>query len=248
MNLGFIIALIYFVILSFWVLTFFVYFIWATKPHFILPGTTPQIYITIMTNIHSILLRIFGILFIVVTVVIIVLFFIWLIFKSLPWPLNFLAEIPPLGELNQAGVFALFERIFSVILSFSLPHQKFSDIVKAVNAFLKKFLIKFLEKYNPPLAEKFKQTPDSKLPEPEKVDTTQPTYGYDPELVLKNKLSNIIDMQTQNCIANNTSHINPNMSSTDKLTLNLSNKMESVKCHFMSIEPKVKLNLLNKIL
>jgi len=249
-NLGFIIALIYFVVIAFWVITALFYFIYVTKPPNILPGTTPQIYITIMKGIHNVLTRVFGYTFVIVTVIVVVLFFIWLILKSLPWPMNYLAEIPPLNELRDAGVFALYERIIEILMRFEGPRVVFKDVSLAISGFLKKFLIKFLDEYNPELAEKLRNAPGEKLPEPEKQEEKEANEDKQKnkdKKAMMNRMSNIIDESIERCIMNNKKNITNEMSSSEKIKTNMMNRFGEIQCQLLAIEPKVKMNITNNI-
>lgn len=249
-NLGFIIALIYFVVIGFWTITALFYFIYLTKPPDILPGTTPQIYITIMKGIHNVLTTVFGYTFVIVTVIVVVLFFIWLILKSLPWPMNYLAEIPPLNELRDAGVFALYERIIEILMKFEGPRVVFKDISLSITGFLKKFLIKFLDKYNPQLAEKLRNAPGEKLPELEKeeeYESKEEKQKNKDKKSMMNKMSNIIDESIERCIMNNKKNITNDMSSSEKLKTNMMNRFGEIQCQLLAIEPKVKMNITNNI-
>jgi hypothetical protein len=247
MNLGFIIALIYFVIIGFWFITACFYFIYLTKPFNILPGTTPQIYITIMKNIHDICMKAFGYLFVCVTIIIIILFIIWFILKSLPWPLNYMSEIPPLKELNEAGVFRLYENLLKIILSFSGPQTKFKQFIESITGFLKKFLIKFLEEYNPKLAEHLKSAPGTTLPLPEKTSEKPQNKKYNPNKILDKKIQDVIDKQIDVCIFKNNENITSDMTTSEILQKNMMNRFNVIQCKLLAIEPKIKINLTNKI-
>ena len=246
-SIGFIIALIYFIVLSFWFITFIFYFIWKIKPVNILPGTTPPIYIAVMKSIHNILARGFGYAFIGVTIVVVILFIIWFILKSLPWPLSTLSEIPPLNELREAGVFNLYERILLSILSFSGPKKKFDDISLSIIGFLKKFLIKFAEEYNPELAEKLKNAPGNEMPKPDAPPKREKDENKASNF-LKNKMGSVIDKNIEQCIIKKTKDIRSDMSSSDILKTNMMNRFNSIQCELLAIEPKLKINVTNNVM
>tara|TARA_Y100000389_G_scaffold50722_1_gene46421 strand:- start:7827 stop:8579 length:753 start_codon:yes stop_codon:yes gene_type:complete len=247
-NLGFIIAVIYFIVLSFWALTILFYFIYFTKPVDILPGTTPQIYITIMKSIHNVLSRVLSYVFVIVTVIVVLLFLIWLILKSLPWPMNYLSEIPPLNELRETGIFAMFEKMINVLLNFSGPRQVFNDISGTIIGFLKEFLIKFAEEYNPTLAEKLKQAPGNEMPKPEKSpEKPKDKENKDDGKVLSDTMDRVIEKNIEQCIMKNKIHITNEMSTSEILKNNMMNRMYGIQCQLMAIEPKLKINVTNNI-
>lgn len=249
MNLGFIIAFIYFIIILFWVLNFFFYFLWLTKPAGIFWDVFPRIYVTIISTINQILLRIFGYIFFILTIVLLLLYFIWLILKSLPWPMDFLSEIPPLGGLREAGIFTLFDRIFEIFLELKGPQSIFKDISFAITGFLKKFLIKVYEETNPTVAEKLKQLPSDEPPEPEgPPKRPEPENKHDPEKYLKDTMGSVIDKNIQHCIRQNTQNITPDMNTFETLQTNLLNRFNNILCQLKAIEPNVKVNITNNIL
>lgn len=160
MGLGFIIATIFFITIFWFLSIILAYFIVAVKPPDINPGTFPEIGVTMINTAVQEISRVMIIVFVITTTLVLVLFVIWWILKRLPWPLNYLSKIPPLGELDKTGVFGYVESMLKALGK--LPGTgPIKAAVNATSAFIKKFLNAYLKQKNPQAYEALNKNTES---------------------------------------------------------------------------------------
>ena len=250
MNIGTTIALIYFVIILYYVVAYICYYVASFYPSSVWKDACPYIYIYILEVINMILDWIFSRLFIVVTTVLLLLFVIWLILKSLPWPLGTLRKTPPLGDLEKAGIFTLFERLTKIIFSMSYPRKKIRQSVDVVGMFLKDFILEWSKDKNPklhailsntgPKAEKYPVI----LPESKDTSEREKSEDENKEKMI-NRMEKIVEEMEKTCIAQNSKSITSDMDMFTVQSIKSYNQAAEVQCKFKSVPEYLKINMNN---
>ena len=249
MNIGTTIALIYFVIIVFYVGTYLYYYIMAFFPTWVWGDACPDIYKNILLTIHNILDIIFRNVFIIVTVVLVILYMIWLILKSLPWPLGYLKKTPPLGDLEKAGIFALIDRLGKVIFSFKSPKDMLKQSTDAVGTFIRSFMIDWSKDRNPRLYQILTNTlPDGDPPRAEMSNNSggeRPKEKDESKEKMMSKMDKIIDEELKTCILQNKKSITSDMSYAKVQQIQGENKIAEIQCRLKTLPNRVKINVNN---
>ena len=250
MNIGTTIALIYFVIILYYVVAFTCYYVAAFYPSWVWKDACPEFYLDVLRMINFVLDWIFSRLFIVLTTVLLLLFAIWLILKSQPWPLNNLRKIPPLGDLEKAGIFGLFERLTKVIFSMSYPRKKIRQFVDAIGIFLKDFILEWSKDKNPRLHEFISNNSPDKEMYPVKMSSTKSNDKRKPHAdenkeQMINRMEKIVDEMEKTCIAQNSKSITSDMNMFTAQSIRLQNQNAEIQCKIKSLPEYLKINMSN---
>lgn len=255
--IGSIIAWTYFIIVLYLVCNIFFWFIYLTKPFDILPGTSPFYWVRLSFLTNFWVVTFFVFIFIIMTKLLLILWLIWIVLRYIAPPIfNIfafiplsLSRVPPLGELEDCGLFGLFNSIVMVIVnnifSPSNPYENIRSVSFAILGWLRQFIIRWAEDNDPELAANMKDIPynPKKL---EKIDE-KPKNNKDSINVirLKDKLYKIILENEKLCISNSKVSLSPNDSTLDTINKKMQNRIADIKCKMKFVQPKIKFALMN---
>lgn len=252
MNLGTTIALIYFVIIVYYVVAYICYYISAFYPSFVWRDTCPEVYLAVLRMINMVLDWIFSRLFLILTTVLIILYLIWLVLKSLPWPFNGLKKTPPLGDLEKAGIFPLFEKLSKILFSLGYPRKKLRQAVDSVGIFLKDFLLEWSKDKNKRMYEIIERRAPKTEKYPVKVDRSErndnserPKDPNESKERMISMLEKIIKEREKACIIQNTKNITSDMDVFTIQRIKAENSNAEINCQVASMPEYLKLNISN---
>lgn len=182
---------------------------------------------TIVTNSKPI--------FVVVTLFLVIMYILWLIIQLiipefiLVIPIRkILSDIRPFPDLNNAGIFKLFDNIIELFTT----KEEFLKKLGLSGELVAEFLLTST-KY---LRENFYKIADNET-------TIIGNENFNNNIKTKDNLDKIIESEKNNCLLKNNIQITPDTNEFDKIKIQLNNMKNNIKCEMDVIGSKIQQNI-----
>ena len=248
----FLLIFVYIIYHIYWYSTYF----FNMKQLSLRDDTQPDIIKKLEYNPLSSVINNSGYVFAILSVILIIMYIIWLIITilipewlyPLPIPIRkILSEIPPLPELNEAGFFRLFDGIVNVFTTREKFLKKIGFTMETIGNFLSdatEYIIKNqYPEYNKENMKKYLN--NYKIEDFEtNSNNINNSNNNKKKTILKDELLDqeeiMIKNELDNCINKSYINITPDLNEIEKLYIKMENIKSGLKCNIETIGSKIK--------
>lgn len=226
-----------------YVITFFILFIEFIAIPLLLPYGLPAIFPQIITYPLWLSIKVILIMICVAyTVFFLIMYIIWKIINLFVPKIfgirKLFLRIPPLPQLNRAGIFRLFDGIFGSIFNRLAVSEKFKRFGKVILDFfisnkkiiadaVKPGLDKVAVTFNPPKSDNIDQVSNNKRP-------PKPDYITDTE-------KRTVDELYQQCLEEKLLNVSSKMNTLEKQSINIQNANSKTLCKIKMLQDNINL-------